>query len=196
MLHTLEWGSAHGTHTRQVSAFQSVNQIRHYQGITTKERIGWLWPQGERQGKAAHTETASVGNGAGQRVCFRPSKPTAGLLQSSRSLVSWRPCFFRAPLPFLGRKTGAGVETLGSTCVLQGRIGNFSLGAAAEEDVSTTHYTEALLTSCNHVYSPPARGLLIHCECPVADAGAGVKCGWKPGGRPKMMKKKTDPNEL
>ena len=40
----------------------------------------------------------------------------------------------------------------------------------------------------NHVLSPPARGLLIHCECPVADAGAGVECGWKPGGRSKMVK--------
>ena len=41
----------------------------------------------------------------------------------------------------------------------------------------------------NDVYLPPARGLLIHCECPVAGAGAGVECCWKPGGRPKMLKK-------
>ena len=34
------------------------------------------------------------------------------------------------------------------------------------------------------MYSPPARGLLIHCWCSTAEAGAGVECGWKPAGRP------------
>ena len=37
------------------------------------------------------------------------------------------------------------------------------------------------------MYSPPARGLLIHCWCPIADAGAGVECGWKRGGWPGVM---------
>ena len=47
---------------------------------------------------------------------------------------------------------------------------------------------EPLRHASNDVYSPPARGLLIHCECPVAGAGAGVECCWKPGGRPKILK--------
>ncbi len=34
-----------------------------------------------------------------------------------------------------------------------------------------------------HVYSPPARGLLMHCWCLNADADAGVECCWKPAGR-------------
>ena len=52
------------------------------------------------------------------------------------------------------------------------------------------HKTECV----NHVYSPPARGLLIHCECPVAGAGAGVECCWKPGGRRKMLKDRHQRN--
>ena len=35
----------------------------------------------------------------------------------------------------------------------------------------------------NDVYSPPARGLLIHCWCSSAEGRAGVECGWKPAGR-------------
>ena len=33
------------------------------------------------------------------------------------------------------------------------------------------------------MYSPPARGLLIHCWCSSAEGRAGVECGWKPAGR-------------
>ena len=36
-------------------------------------------------------------------------------------------------------------------------------------------------------------GLLIHCWCPIADAGAGVECCWKPGGRPGASKQTPQP---
>ena len=64
---------------------------------------------------------------------------------------------------------------------------------AKNATVNAADWTHEIPEVEDHVYSPPARGLLIHCECPVAGAGAGVECCWKPGGRPKMLKQKLTP---
>ena len=57
--------------------------------------------------------------------------------------------------------------------------------AAHSTQSITQHYIVHSITRHykNDVYSPPARGLLIHCWCSTAEAGAGVECGWKPAGR-------------
>ena len=58
-------------------------------------------------------------------------------------------------------------------------------------DVALVRYL-VRLTPNHEVYSPPARGLLIHCWCLIADVGALVECGWKPGGRPEKRKYAPD----
>ncbi len=67
---------------------------------------------------------------------------------------------------------------------------------ASENPPDATHFPieneNAIASKSGDPPSPkrrlaPARELLIHCWCPIAGAGAGVECGWKPGGWPEAM---------